>query len=159
MAALALIYALPTQLTFWPFINSILLWKNSCVVVHWKVYPHWKVLRHDWIFLFRSETGFGVYHSDGHENMTKKEKQQSGGESEDIGGFEDFGIDIQEAVKQRLAHKNKKTVQLNDLLADTKFTKSEIRTMYRGFKQVRSRYYFWPSLTISKHCGVTLPLK
>ena len=69
--------------------------------------------------------------------MTKKEKQQSGGESEDIGGFEDFGIDIQEAVKQRLAHKNKKTVQLNDLLADTKFTKSEIRTMYRGFKQVR----------------------
>jgi len=78
-----------------------------------------------------------VYHSDGHENMTKKEKQQSGGggESEDIAGFEDFGIDIQEAVKQRLAHKNKKTVQLNDLLADTKFTKSEIRTMYRGFKQ------------------------
>lgn len=90
-----------------------------------------------------------MYHSDGHENMTKKEKQQSGGggESEDIGGFEDFGIDIQEAVKQRLAHKNKKTVQLNDLLADTKFTKSEIRTMYRGFKQVRSRYYFGPSLT------------
>ena len=49
----------------------------------------------------------------------------------------DFGFDIQEAVAQRLAQKNKKTVQLNDLLKDTKFTKSEIRTMYRGFKQVR----------------------
>jgi len=47
----------------------------------------------------------------------------------------DFGFDIQEAVAQRLAQKNKKTVQLNDLLKDTKFTKSEIRTMYRGFKQ------------------------
>ena len=70
--------------------------------------------------------------------MTKKNKEkQNPAESEgDIGGFEDFGIDIQEAVKQRLAHKNKKTVQLNELLADTKFTKSEIRTMYRGFKQV-----------------------
>ena len=48
----------------------------------------------------------------------------------------DFGIDIQAAVAERLAQKNKKTVQLNDLLKDTKFTKSEIRTMYRGFKQV-----------------------
>ena len=48
----------------------------------------------------------------------------------------EFGIDIQAAVAERLAQKNKKTVQLNDLLKDTKFTKSEIRTMYRGFKQV-----------------------
>ena len=52
----------------------------------------------------------------------------------------DFGFDIQEAVAQRLAQKNKKTVQLNDLLKDTKFTKSEIRTMYRGFKQVCKEY-------------------
>ena len=51
----------------------------------------------------------------------------------------DFGFDIQEAVKQRLALKNKKTVQLGELLQDTKFTKSEIRTMYRGFKQVRKK--------------------
>ena len=53
----------------------------------------------------------------------------------------DFGFDIQEAVAQRLAQKNKKTVQLNDLLKDTKFTKSEIRTMYRGFKQVRFQIF------------------
>ena len=51
----------------------------------------------------------------------------------------DLGFDIQEAVKQRLAQKNKKCVQLNDLLKDTNFTKSEIRTMYRGFKQVRNK--------------------
>ncbi len=51
----------------------------------------------------------------------------------------DLGFDIQEAVKQRLALQNKKTVQLTELLNDTKFTKSEIRTMYRGFKQVRAR--------------------
>ena len=49
----------------------------------------------------------------------------------------DLGIDIQEMVAQRLATKNKKTVQLSELLRDTKFTKEEIRTMYRGFKQVR----------------------
>ena len=48
----------------------------------------------------------------------------------------DLGIDIQEMVAQRLATKNKKTVQLSELLRDTKFTKDEIRTMYRGFKQV-----------------------
>lgn len=47
----------------------------------------------------------------------------------------DLGFDIQEAVAARLAVKNKKTVQLNELLSNTKFTKSEIRTMYRGFKQ------------------------
>lgn len=57
------------------------------------------------------------------------------GDPENVSSFE-LGFDIQEAVKQRLAQKNKKTVQLNDLLKDTKFTKSEIRTMYRGFKQV-----------------------
>ena len=65
--------------------------------------------------------------------MTKDNKQS---EVDIMDPSMDFGIDIQEAVKQRLAHKNKKTVQLNELLADTKFTKSEIRTMYRGFKQV-----------------------
>ena len=48
----------------------------------------------------------------------------------------EFGFDIQEAVKKRLALNSKKTVQLNELLQDTKFTKSEIRMMYRGFKQV-----------------------
>ena len=53
----------------------------------------------------------------------------------------EFGIDIQAAVAERLAQKNKKTVQLNDLLKDTKFTKSEIRTMYRGFKQVSLRLF------------------
>jgi len=47
----------------------------------------------------------------------------------------EFGFDIQEAVKKRLALNSKKTVQLNELLQDTKFTKSEIRMMYRGFKQ------------------------
>ena len=54
----------------------------------------------------------------------------------------DLGFDIQEAVKQRLALQNKKTVQLTELLRDTKFTKSEIRTMYRGFKQVRTIFAF-----------------
>ena len=68
--------------------------------------------------------------------MTKKNKNSGDPEADIMDPSMDFGIDIQEAVKQRLAHKNKKTVQLNDLLADTKFTKSEIRTMYRGFKQV-----------------------
>ena len=49
----------------------------------------------------------------------------------------DLGFDIKEAVTQRLAFLNKKTVQLNDLLSATKFTKQEICQMYRGFKQVR----------------------
>jgi len=53
----------------------------------------------------------------------------------------DFGLDIQEMVAQRLAAKNKKTVQLEELLRDTKFTKEEIRTMYRGFKQVKT--FIW----------------
>ena len=48
----------------------------------------------------------------------------------------DFGFDIQEMVAQRMAVQSKKTVQLSELLRDTKFTKEEIRTMYRGFKQV-----------------------
>ena len=48
----------------------------------------------------------------------------------------DLGFDIQEAVTQRLAFMSKKTVQLNDLLNATKFTKQEICQMYRGFKQV-----------------------
>ena len=48
----------------------------------------------------------------------------------------DLGFDIQEAVTQRLAFLSKKTVQLNDLLSATKFTKQEICQMYRGFKQV-----------------------
>lgn len=53
----------------------------------------------------------------------------------------EFGFDIQEAVKKRLALNSKKTVQLNELLQDTKFTKSEIRMMYRGFKQVSSTIF------------------
>ena len=48
----------------------------------------------------------------------------------------ELGFDLQEAVTQRLAQRNKKTVQLNDLMTSTKFTKQEICTMYRGFKQV-----------------------
>ena len=58
-----------------------------------------------------------------------------------MGDFAEYGIDIQEAVKKRLALNSKKTVQLNDLLLDTKFTKSEIRMMYRGFKQVSQFFY------------------
>ena len=85
--------------------------------------------------------------------MTKKNKQNGESEADLMDPSMDFGIDIQEAVKQRLAHKNKKTVQLNELLADTKFTKSEIRTMYRGFKQVR---IIAETLVIcSKRCGDT----
>ena len=64
-----------------------------------------------------------------------KRKRKMGDMDPDSVSLE-FGIDIQAAVAERLAQKNKKTVQLNDLLKDTKFTKSEIRTMYRGFKQV-----------------------
>ena len=48
----------------------------------------------------------------------------------------DLGFDLHEAVSQRLAFLNKKSVQLNDLLSATKFTKQEICHMYRGFKQV-----------------------
>lgn len=65
----------------------------------------------------------------------QKKKRKMGDMDPDSVSLE-FGIDIQAAVAERLAQKNKKTVQLNDLLKDTKFTKSEIRTMYRGFKQV-----------------------
>lgn len=68
------------------------------------------------------------------------------GDQENDVSFE-LAINIQEAVKQRLAQKNKKTVQLNDLLKDTKFTKSEIRQMYRGFKQVHS-----PLCQLSRCC-------
>ncbi len=46
---------------------------------------------------------------------------------------------LQEMVAQRLASQNKRTVQLDQLLRETKFTKEEIRTMYRGFKQVRRK--------------------
>ena len=62
--------------------------------------------------------------------------------SDATGEFAEYGIDIQEAVKKRLALNSKKTVQLNDLLHDTKFTKSEIRMMYRGFKQVGCFFFF-----------------
>lgn len=50
-------------------------------------------------------------------------------------GSMDFGIDINEMVAQRLATQTKKTVHLKELLRDTKFTKEEIKNMYRGFKQ------------------------
>ena len=60
----------------------------------------------------------------------------------------EFGFDIQEAVKKRLALNSKKTVQLNELLQDTKFTKSEIRMMYRGFKQVSIYLHMY-------HCTIT----
>jgi len=53
----------------------------------------------------------------------------------DLASIEFGGFDLQEAVTQRLAQRNKKTVQLNDLLTSTKFTKQEICQMYRGFKQ------------------------
>lgn len=53
----------------------------------------------------------------------------------------DIGFDLQEAVTQRLAFLSKKTVQLNDLLSATKFTKQEICHMYRGFKQVRFKIF------------------
>ena len=67
----------------------------------------------------------------------------------------EFGFDIQEAVKKRLALNSKKTVQLNELLQDTKFTKSEIRMMYRGFKQVSSIYYLFAYL-FKYHCSCTM---
>jgi len=49
----------------------------------------------------------------------------------------DFGFDINEIVAQRLAAQNKRAVglRLEELMKDTKFTKEEIRMMYRGFKQ------------------------
>lgn len=53
----------------------------------------------------------------------------------------DFGFDISEMVAQRLAAQNKKTVHLSDLMKDTKFTKEEIKNMYRGFKQVRRKTF------------------
>ncbi|TRY76824.1 hypothetical protein TCAL_16999 [Tigriopus californicus] len=53
----------------------------------------------------------------------------------DLGSM-DFGIDINEMVAQRLATQTKKTVHLKELLRDTKFTKEEIKNMYRGFKQI-----------------------
>ena len=58
---------------------------------------------------------------------------QPAGDSHSI----ELGFDLQEAVTQRLAQRNKKAVQLSDLLTSTKFTKQEICTMYRGFKQVK----------------------
>ena len=52
-----------------------------------------------------------------------------------------FGAPLasQEIVAQRLAAQNKRAVglRLEELMKDTKFTKEEIRMMYRGFKQVR----------------------
>lgn len=53
----------------------------------------------------------------------------------------DLGLDIQDMVAQRLATQSKKTVHLNELLRVTKFTKEEIRTMYRGFKQVHMHFH------------------
>jgi len=61
------------------------------------------------------------------------EPKGNGGGADDISV--DIGFDLQEAVTQRLAFLSKKTVQLNDLLSATKFTKQEICHMYRGFKQ------------------------
>ena len=62
---------------------------------------------------------------------------QPAGDSHSI----ELGFDLQEAVTQRLAQRNKKAVQLSDLMTSTKFTKQEICTMYRGFKQVKLLFY------------------
>ena len=52
-------------------------------------------------------------------------------------------VALQEIVAQRLAAQNKRAVglRLEELMKDTKFTKEEIRMMYRGFKQVSCFWY------------------
>lgn len=48
----------------------------------------------------------------------------------------DLGIDLQSAVAQRIEEQTKRRCTgLDELIKTTKFTKNEIRTMYRGFKQ------------------------
>ena len=57
------------------------------------------------------------------------------GEFGDIGM--DLGVDLQAAVAQRIEEQKKRNfIDLEDLVRTTKFSKTEIRTMYRGFKQV-----------------------
>jgi len=56
------------------------------------------------------------------------------GEFGDIGM--DLGVDLQAAVAQRIEEQKKRNfIDLEDLVRTTKFSKTEIRTMYRGFKQ------------------------
>ena len=46
-------------------------------------------------------------------------------------------IDIKSEVARRLVKQSQKNVaDLDDLIRCTKFSKSEIKTIYRGFKQV-----------------------
>jgi len=48
----------------------------------------------------------------------------------------EYGIDILSVVSQRIKDQNKRNViDLEDLIKITQFSKSEIRMMYRGFKQ------------------------
>ena len=62
----------------------------------------------------------------------------------------ELGFDLQEAVTQRLAQRNKKAVQLSDLMTSTKFTKQEICTMYRGFKQVKLLFHNMITIVVFK---------
>ena len=50
----------------------------------------------------------------------------------------ELGADIIAAVAARIKENNKRSfIDLQELMRSTKFTKQEIRMMYRGFKQVR----------------------
>ena len=50
----------------------------------------------------------------------------------------ELGADILAAVAARIEENNKrKCIDLQELMRRTKFTKQEIKMMYRGFKQVR----------------------
>ena len=49
------------------------------------------------------------------------------------------------AVASRMEENKKRNmIDLQELLRITKFTKQEIKMMYRGFKQVREGYYVLP---------------
>ena len=51
------------------------------------------------------------------------------------------------AVASRMEENKKRNmIDLQELLRITKFTKQEIKMMYRGFKQVREWCLFWRSL-------------
>ena len=50
----------------------------------------------------------------------------------------ELGADILAVVAARIKENNKRSfIDLQELMRITKFTKQEIRMMYRGFKQVR----------------------
>ena len=58
-------------------------------------------------------------------------------------------IDLFKAAVASRMEENKKRnlIDLQELLRITKFTKQEIKMMYRGFKQVRQRDLAWAGVT------------